>query len=392
MNQQSTAEIIKIPKKEFAVIDFELTPEKITQMVKKYDGLKLVPGDKKSYDEVYKVYRKFAKARIGTDKRRKDLGTDARDFVSRVNSTAKDLLTPLEPYEKRFKAMLDEEDMREVRLETDRINKIDSLMEDLTTTIAAGLQYNIPSDEIHKSLMALQASQISSVDYQEKTEKAEILLSSGFDSVKTAWENRVKFEGDQAEQAKVKAAQEEEAKKLAKERAEFQAAQVAEREKQETAQKKLDAERKTKEAAAVKIAAQEAEKIRRDRETLEKEKAEIAAQKQAEKDAIALKALIVKLHTEALAENVETDRLKKVKLAAAEKARKEKLKNDRARAKLVKADKEGLIAIANGYDKYISNAGIPELKTKEAQKMALALVGVLKGTIHAFEESARDLV
>ena len=387
MNQ--TAEVIQIPQEnQFKIVKFELTPRAITEMVKEYNSLEIIPGDKESYSTVHKAKMVLVKARTGTDKRRKELGSDARQWISDVNTTAQELIAPLLPLEEKLKAMLDEEDSREAKIEQARLAKIDKAMEDLTVTIASGLQYNLSADSIFEVLNSLNTYPISSVDFEERTEEAEQLLEKGLGDVSTAYFARTKFEEDQAEAARVKAEQKAEAKKLAEERAAF-----------EEAQAKTNAENKAREEAAAKLAAQEAEKNRiaaekleADRLTLKKEKAEIAAAKQAEDDAVKLKALIEKIHTEALLENAELDRVKRVRLAAEEKARKEKLKADKARAKLITADKKTVQATINQIDKMISEIKPFDYKTNEAAQVIADLYVRIKIALDDAEKAGCELV
>jgi len=408
-----TAEIIELPKKEFATIDFEITPEAVTNLVKKYNDLDLIPGDKESYDEVYRVYRKFVTVRTSTDKRRKSLGTDAREFVSRVNSTAKLLLAPLEPYEKKFRGMLDAEDNREKAIEADRVNKLDSLISDLEAAASFGLQYNRTADQIAIDLGCLETFEISAVDFEERTEEAERIKQDGITNTQRALKNRIDHEETQAEQARLRVEQEVEAEKLKTERAEFEAARVAEREKQKEIQELLDADNKIKEDEMFRLQAQlGAERRERDREAKK-----IADEQQAAIDADrkALENQQAEIREREEAANLkeysdmwdEAERHNRVvindsALAMDSAYNKTMAENEailikslgalKARKKMVAADKKILISIANAYDKYISNTGFPEFKTKEAQEMALVLIGILKGTIHSFEESARELI
>ena len=89
----ATAEVIQMPQEnKFAVVKFELTPAAIAAMVKEYETLELIPGDKKSYKTVHEAKMICVKARTGTDKHRKEMGSEARQWINDVNSAAKELI------------------------------------------------------------------------------------------------------------------------------------------------------------------------------------------------------------------------------------------------------------------------------------------------------------
>ena len=109
---------------DFKAVTFELNPETIKAMVLEYNGLEIIPGDKPSYELVHKAKMVCTKARTGTDKKRKELGLSARQWVNDVNSAAKELIAPLLPLEEKLKAMIDDEDNREKAIEYARLEKI----------------------------------------------------------------------------------------------------------------------------------------------------------------------------------------------------------------------------------------------------------------------------
>ena len=407
-----TAEIIELPKKEFATIDFEITPEAVTNLVKKYNDLDLIPGDKKSYDEVYRVYRKFVTVRTSTDKRRKSLGTDAREFVSRVNSTAKLLLAPLEPYEKKFRGMLDSEDNRGKVIEQERLNKIDSLISDLEAAASFGLQYNRTADEIAIDLGCLETLEISSVDYEERTGEAERIKIDGIANTQRALKNRIEWEETQAEQARLKVEQAAEAEKLQKERAEFEAARVVEREKQDAIQKKLDAERKRKEDEMFRAQAQAgAEQKERDRvaaNDLRIQREELEAERKALEDQ---QRAIIEMEEAATLKkySVMWDEAEKINLLIinySAKEMNEAFDNTRreneafriemlcaleAREALIKADLKKSNIIIDQIDQYMSEIEF-NFATEEACQVIVDMYSKIKTALNDAEKAGRELV
>jgi len=402
MNQ--TAEIINIDQENsFVPIIFELNPKAIAAMVKEYETLELIPGDKESYKTIHEAKMICVKARTGTDKRRKELGADAREWIKDVNSKAQELIAPLLPLEERLKGMLDEEDQREAKNEADRVNKIQSLLEDLEVLATVGLQYNKSKDGIANALGRLESFEVSAVDFQEKTEYAEQIKADGIQNTQLALKNRIDWEETQADQARIAEENAAKEKALAEEKAAFEAARVAEREKQDAIQKKLDEERRVKDLEIQKINEKHAEKLRLQQEQLDRDRKAIEVQQQAaraEKDRIAferysneydeaVKLNLAIINDSAIEINASYDKAR----AEDEAAQVEKLKADKKRAKLIAGDKEILISAANILDRCVSDSvDFSALKTDEAQKMAVVLVGILKGTIHSFEETARGLV
>lgn len=401
MNSQ--AEIIELPQEnQFKIVKFELTPEAITEMVKEYESLSITPGDKESYQTVHQAKMVCVKARTGTDKRRKELGSDARQWISDVNSKAQELIGPLLPLEEKLKAMLDEEDQREAKIEQARLEKIHGLMVDIDLIIQSGMGYDITSGVIQKAITTLTNYKISAVDFEERTEQAEAEKAAGLETLNRILADRIKWETDQAEAAKVKAEQEAEAKKLAQEKAEFEAARIAEREKQAEIQAKLDLEREVKEKEAAKIAAQEAEKIRLEREQLDRDRKAMEDQQQAIKaeenriafekysneydEATAINWTIIP--DSAMEMNADFNRA----AAEDEAARIEKLSAENARAELVAQDKKEITIIADAMGVFESEIVIPEFKTKEAGLLVARTVEVRKIAIMSLEKAGRKLI
>ena len=125
------------PTKEVLVVGgdpatkYEISPEKVAEMAKKYDSITVIPADKPSYHIGKKACMELVHTRTAVERRRKELGEDARKWVNDVNRAAKELLAPLAPIEERLKSELAAEDARLQAIidaaalaEEERINRI----------------------------------------------------------------------------------------------------------------------------------------------------------------------------------------------------------------------------------------------------------------------------
>lgn len=148
----------------------EVQKEKLLAIIEKIKGVKLIPGDDKSYDEVKKAKNMLVKIRRKIDKRRKELGDPARKHLNFVNNAGKELIKIVEPEEKRLKQELKEEDERRAATEKKRIQKIRSAIEKIKQIpIEAG---NDDSVTIAKKMDELEQKQITEEEFQEFLKEA----------------------------------------------------------------------------------------------------------------------------------------------------------------------------------------------------------------------------
>jgi hypothetical protein len=376
-----------------AIDEFALNPESIKAMVKEYQNLEVIPGDKKSYKIVHEAKMILTKARTGTDKKRKELGSEARSWINDVNSAAKELIAPLLPLEEKLKSMLDTEDSREEKIEQARIEKIDMLISGLTDNIAIGMKYNTDAYSIQNHIDTLTEFEISSVDFEEKTEQAEQIKAEGLEALGRILADRVKHEETQANQAA-------EAEKLAADRAEFEAARLEERKKQDALQAKLEEERRVKDLEAKKIADEQAEKLRlqqeqidRDRKIIDDQKREQIAQTMADAlvkysnefdEAVRLNLAIV--NDTALEENTAFE----YKRADDEKIRKENQKYDSARQELIKSDQKKIQKFIDHIDEVVFNLEI-SLATEDGGLVIKVLNYAIKSALDVAEAAGCNL-
>lgn len=331
-------EIIKI---ETALTTFDVTEAVLADLE---SSTKMTIADAES-EKVVRKYRQQAKSlQVQIEKRRLKLNREYKErtdkaaeiLTTRINPVYDDLDGKIKAVEadreaKRLEREAAEKAERErlEKIEAERLAKIEAALSEVTTAAKAGQGYNLPASEIKMLHHALNNLEISEDVFQERHQEAMAIWKKGLEDTHTALIAREKFEQEQA-------AQEAEKKRLAEERANFEAEQKAAREKAEAAEKAERDRRQAEERERQKIEAEKAEKARQEqerlrleREALEKEKAEILAAKQAEEDRKKAAAQYDLDWDAALLEDAEWER-----------ARKEKQRADKARAKLINVDKE----------------------------------------------------
>ncbi len=364
---------------------------------------------------VVRKYRQTAKSlQVGIEKHRLKLNREFKDKTD----TAAGLLEPritavycnLDTKVKAVEAVKAEKKAEAARIRQEAEDKVNGFFEELNALAKAGLEYNRSSQNIAQDLGWLETFEISAVDFGERFDEAERVKSDGIATTQAAFENRLKWEEDQAEVARMKKEQEAEAKRLADERAEFEKARVAEREKQEmelSAQQAQSAvEQKRKDDAAAKLAAQEAEKnrlasekIRLEREALEAEKEQLMADQLAadEKEYSGMwdEAHTINLgmiHTLAIHYNQGVDEVLAEQKVADEAERVAQLKKDSERQVIVAGDQN----ILDGYNTmildFINQLPLPiGLQTREAKDIAKTGQARLEAFVGDLDSDIRGL-
>ena len=383
-----------------AIDEFALNPESIKAMVKEYQNLEVIPGDKKSYKIVHEAKMILTKARTGTDKKRKELGSEARSWINDVNSAAKELIAPLLPLEEKLKSMLDTEDSREEKIEQARIEKIENLISALARYVSDGQVYNLGSETIQNIIAALESCEVSAVDYEEKTEQAEQIKAEGLETLGRILADRVKHEETQANQAAEAEKLAAEAEKLAADRAEFEAARLEERKRQDALQAKLDEERMIRQKEDAVKAAKDAEELRLQREEIDPD-IKVHGFRQANKaegnritfekycamwdEAVRLNMAIV--NDLALEENAAFDH----KSAKDEKIRKEAPMKSAAQNKLIKSDQKKIQTEINKIDTLISEIKPLDYATDEAAQVVADMYVRIKTALDDAEKAGCNL-
>jgi len=181
-------ELAKIDKPSQAIVLYKITPKEIAERLKEYDQLKVIEADTKSYKKVRSALTSIITTRVEVDKRRKQLGEDARKLVSNINQAAKMLIEPMTPYEDRFKSELNTEDDRKTEIkavkeaiEQARVDKIRSRINDLQVMVTQVPLLSLK--ELGAMAEDLDAIEISVVDYMEFTEEAKNVLNRTCETV-----------------------------------------------------------------------------------------------------------------------------------------------------------------------------------------------------------------
>jgi hypothetical protein len=397
MTAATTAQPIKIDE-HMAIKEFnmhEITESNLAAMKEQILAIPELPETKEQYTSVRDMNIQAKRLLPKIEERRKEIKAPHLDkcrIIDGAAKKAKSMIVPLiELSDSRRSAWEDKiakEKAEKEQIEKERVEKLNNLIDCLLFDCRCGLTYNRESTLIEKDLARLENIKISSVDYQERIEEAEHILAKGIADTKLALENRKKFEAQMVETARIKAEQEAESKHLAEEKA------------------KLEAERKANDEAARKQAESEAEKLRLEREAIEKEKAMLEAERHAyiEKryladwdEAIKINRITIPDSAKDEHEQYKTDLRNEENLLRAEaKARWESTEKARIEAAERKAilqiDKKIIIEIANEMGKWISVFPAQKFKTPECHKLFYVLIENIKSNIKAFEESGEALI
>ena len=330
-------ELAKIDKPSQAIVLYKITPKEIAERLKEYDQLKVIEADTKSYKKVRSALTSIITTRVEVDKRRKQLGEDARKLVSNINQAAKMLIEPMTPYEDRFKSELNTEDDRKAEIKSEkeaieqaRVDKIRSRINDLQAVLITII--TLPSNKIQAIQMEVESIEISVIDYMEFTEEAERVKANVLNTIQDYMKVTIENE-------------------------------------------KEDAERK--------IEAERFEKIRVEQEVTQK-KIDEANQKLKEKEAILEKKEWERTEKIRIAKEMEEE---KVKVEKEQEVEAERLEKDIAEQNRLKPDKERLIEYA---DK-LFNITHPNVKAKSSKELLIEMNNRLFKLITGFKNQINKL-
>ena len=371
--------------KEFGIE--EITTANIALMEKQILEIPEKPETKEQYDAAYRYNVDAKKLLPRIEERRKELKAPVLEKGKANDDTAKKAVAMVQPLVElsgtRRQAWEDEraaEKAEKDRIENERLASIQAKIDIINHLASKPVEYNRSAEDLARDIVHLEAVEISAIDFQERTEEAEIIRNHAVETAKIALENRKRFEADQAEAARVKAAQEAEAKRLEEERA------------------NLEIERKAQELAAIEAAEAEAERIRlkeeaiqAEREKLEHDKAIVAREAVWDE---AHKANIDFDHAAAIIENERRKAEAQAAQADFEAAHAAALVEHEAwkeRQKLIGLDRIVLTTIATDLEKLIEDYDIPKLNTEEANSLVLDLIASLKTRIYGFEHRGEML-
>lgn len=363
-------EVAVMTKEQKALVEYKLTPKEITELVNGYLKLKVVPDDPKSYQQAHEARMVCVKTRTGIDKRRKELGEDARQWVNAVNKTAKDLTTLIEPAESHLTQELGVEDGRraevkaeKARKEAERVQGIRSRIEAIRNTPLSVLGKT--SQEIRAVIQKVLDTELTADVFQEFLAEAESVKEKIVSDLVIAADSAAKREQEDSERKAEAERLEAIRKQQAEEAARLEALRKAEEEKARKEREALDAERRK----------------------IESERAAIEAQKKAEADRVAREAWEKKTAEEAKAK-AEKEAAEKVERDAREaKEREEKEKEEKARLEALRPDKEKLV----DWFFRVENVPKPDLSSDEAKAILSNAIRSIDKAFIAAKKSIMEL-
>ena len=318
-----TQELTIIDEPSQAIALYKITPAKIAERLKKYDSLKVIKGNAKSYKEVRAVLTALVHTRTEVEKRRLMLGKDYRGLVeksiSNINEAAEMLANPMAPYEERFRSELKTEDAQldaikaeEIRLEEERKETIRAEIHKIQEMAMPTVLGTMALENLRELSSRLEDMEIKETEYMEFTEQATKIIEDSYNAVQETITARIKLDKE-AENHKIESARlenirldQEAAQKLINEAAARHQAKIdTDNLKIRLAQKKIDDDK------AELAAEKQADADRKEREEFERQ-AKIKADKEAKE----------------AQEQIERDKSAKATAQAAEKARQEALAPD----------------------------------------------------------------
>ena len=346
-----------------------------------------MPEDREQYGRVKDMHIQAKKLLPRIEERRKELKAPVLKKGKLIDATAKKAMSMVQPLiemsgsrRQAWEDIKAKEKAEKERQEQARLEAIENLFAELDHLCKIGLQYNRSSEDISRDLAHIEAFEISAVDFQEKTEDAERVKAQGIADTEKALKHRLEWEEQQAEQARIKAEQEEEAKRLAETKAAMEAEQKAREEK-----------------ARIKAEA-EAEKLRKEREALEAEKRRLEAEKQARLDAIRKEKQFNRDHAEAIEQHelylaqIEDE----IDLARAEAAERWKA-TERAKAealereKLIGPDKMMIQTVVCDWFGFIGQYKIPVLNTADGNSIISDFIDRMVAEIQDLKQAGASL-
>lgn len=255
-------ELIKIDTE--MVGTFGVNIKDVQKMVQEYQKLSLTVGDKESYGVCRAALTTCVRNRTSIDKRRKELNEEDQARIKKRNGVAKQLTELISPAESHLTNLVKGEDNRIVeikaekeRMEFERIKGIRTKIADIAS-LSAAVTINSSVEKLNNVLTRLDAIEIIPDEYMELTSEANQVKHDVHIDIQRAILARKKFDAEDA-------ARVAENERLAKERDELEKVKA----EQEARQKSID------DAAAT----LDAEKERMEREEFERKAKENAQEK-----------------------------------------------------------------------------------------------------------------
>ncbi|NQU13350.1 MAG: hypothetical protein HQ561_04340, partial [Desulfobacteraceae bacterium] len=201
---ESQAEYQVTKPERSALAEFAVTPAKVAEMAKEYMSLTVPPEDTKGYRVARSALTVCVTTRTGTDKRRKQLGEDARAWISEVNQAQKDLIAPLAPVEEHLRAELQTEDDRKaaIKAEAERVerDRIEGYRKRITEIQAYGIVLpTLSSTAIQLIIESVENIDTSESELEEFWTEATLTKTSTLNALYQAHNARVVWEKEEEE-------------------------------------------------------------------------------------------------------------------------------------------------------------------------------------------------
>lgn len=353
------ARIIKYVPEDLQIIEYDINEAYIAEAEDRDKDFKLTPGDKKGYDVLMGFLAIRRKIRIAIEARRKANNEGAKAFIEANNKWGKELYALNDPGEERLRAIRQVEDDRVNAIEKVRVDAIQKKIQQIKGK-SFGLS-TLTADQLKTLIKDIEGTPLEKEEFEEFTGEAQATAYNALIAIKSALETRERLD-------KQEATQKAEAERLEKIRVDQEAAQKkidAAQAEIDEATKKLQKERdkieEEKQAEQDRIAkAQEAERIRKEREDFKKMALEEAARKVKEAQ-----------------EQAELDVLARTKEEA----------EDYALQETMKTDKEKLFTFANSLTKII----FPPVDSEAAKNILTWVSNSLQELQEIIKERAENL-
>jgi len=379
------------------LVKYDVSAAAIEKLRKQYAGLQIV--DAASYREVVKAIADVRDKRVAVEKRRKELKADALEYGRRVDAEAKRLTTLLLPIEEELKTTKQAEDDRRAeekaakeRAEKERIEKIVAKLFELQSIPQA--LTGKTSIELQRLLAETRQRQLTEEIFEEYLPKAERLHTEAVERIERAIEAALIAEQEEAKRQAEELRRKQEEERLAKERAERDAAQrliqareKAEREAEiarfEALKKQQEETRRALEAQRSKLQQRARDLEARERD-IETEKRRIEEVRRAEEERIAREEAERKAAEEAKAK-AQQEAKEAAERAECQRIEQEKAKAEaEARAKELQPDADKLLEFANR----LMDTRADALKSDAAYK----IYGQARTMIHGIDHYIRTQV
>ncbi len=358
-------------------VRYDVTLAVIGELKEKYKDLKIIPGDKESYEANRVALGVVRPLRTAVDPKRKEMNAKAQAYIKKVNDEGKEIIRLLKEVEDPLKADKDKEDDRLQAIEDEKIRakqvQVDAV--EAIRELARNISPLMVSSEIKNIMAKALGLEITEELYGEYLEDANRAGDRVYRELEVILETRLEVEKADAER-KV------EDERLAKERKEIEAKAKEMQDRQDAIdaenKRKLEEQRKAQAEAQAKIDAQQKEladreaKIKAEEERKEREEFEARLKEEAQEEA--------KEYAKKILEKQVRDAEEKAKADKVESVRQENLK----------PDKEKLEAFAARAADF-AYGELPEIQSKEGRVILAVFIGQFDKLVIDFKSDIKNL-